>query len=807
MSKVIILIFLLLIPISAEANIKYSIDASFEPEKGIIYGVLHARLNEEKEPFLLLYPNIYLNEGPPESYPRRFDPGSMSILSITDGENNPLELRPLSSSEFRVQSSELSDKPLSVVRVEFLTKIPEKLGLFGHHEGIITLQGGWHPIFSGSSEGEIPSSDYKVSITIPLPYNILHSGVRIKNEDYMDKRIIEFESEDVKSPTVVISKRFVSTETTIGDIPFEFYFLKSDEWYIEMATEILRLAADFFKRNFPEYRMDTVRIGEVYLYSDMVVAGEDVILINNRFFKVYPYLRRFHERQLVKALYIIYWRKILRDEDWVSEGMAEYSTELYLQERYPERPNLEKTIRPLSFIPAVDHIIYSPRLPFRRVYFFTEGLEGSREDIRLFNNRRFEGGGVFSKLRNLIGEERFKEVIKEYIRSHRAFRKISENVSQRALDWFYYQWLKEIPTADYYLKDIKREEDGDLFLTEITVGKWGKAIEPVELYTRDAEDNEDITIWDGEGEEFIMKRYTRSPIRVIEIDPEKRLEDYNRYNNRIPQRWKWLLNRFRLSYDFQIGTVEGDILISFQRLYDLNNRFLFNYYHRFELDGIRIGYDYRWGNKSIYISLGMERLSGEFARFGGRYLLSPILTYRHGGIEIGFETSSENLGSDYSYQRLQLTAIKEFRIANKESIALRAILGQSDGKMPEHKLFFLGGILGARGFSKAEDRGENIALFTGEYRFPIIYDLDKDFFDLLTVHALQIALFADTGMVSDKRDTFRLQEYKHDIGIGFRFHSNLFGIYPGIGRVDIAMPVGPDVRHRLTFYLSIGQSF
>jgi hypothetical protein len=816
MSKALILIFLLVFPIPAEAGIKYFIEATFDPETNSIHGSLRASIDGLKEPLLILYPNIYLKEGPKESYPRRFNPGSITILSITDGDGNPLELRPVSSSEFEIRSSELSDKHLSMIKIEFLTKIPEKLGLFGYHDGITTLQGGWHPIISPSHDGELPVSDYIIRIEIPIPYTILHTGSRTKEEEDAGKRIIEFEAVSIKSPTMVISKRFVNLETTIGDTPFDSYFLEKDKWYIERALETIRSAVDFFERNFPKPRIKTIRTGEVYLYSDMAVSGEDVILLNNRFFKVYPYLRRFHEAQLIKSLYTIYWRDILNDEDWVSEGMAEYSMELYLQERYPERPDLAKAIKTFSFIPAVDEVLYSPRLPFRRTYFFTEGFEGQREDIRLFNNNRFEGGRVFSKLRNLVGEESFKEVIEKYIRSFdksqdrpsKPFREISSEVCKRDLSWFYYQWLKGIPRTDYYLKEIKEIEQEDLYLTEITVGKRGKAIEPVEVYTRDGRYQEDTAIWDGEGDEFVMKRYTLSPIKVIEIDPEKKLEDYNRYNNRTPPRWKFLLHRFRLSYDFQTDAIEGDMQVSFQRFYDLKNRFIFNYYHRLELDGLRIGYDYRWDNKNLSFFLGFERLSGEFSRLGGgRYIVSPYLAYRHGGIEIGLESSSKSIGSDYSYQKLQLTAIKEFRIANKESIALRAILGQSEGKMPEHKLFFLGGITGARGFSKAEDKGENIALFTAEYRFPLIYDLDKNLFDLITVHTLQVALFADTGMVSDKRDTFRFHEYKHDVGIGFRFHANLFGIYPGIGRVDIAMPVGPDVRHRPAYYLSIGQSF
>jgi len=832
MPKAIALISLLLILTNrVDAGLKYSIDAKLDPDTGTITGVVHAVINNLDGYLVILYPEIYLNEVYPKSYPKKFNPGSIDILSITDGENNPLELRRIKGPVFRIQTPDVKGCAITTLRIRFITRIPERLGPFGYHEGIMTLQGGWHPLLSKSTEGELPSSDYIVRMSVPLPYTILHTGVLMSEEikreeiggDGSVKRVIEFEANNIKSPTIVISKRFVKVEDRIGGSTFEYYFLEKDRWYIDRVAEIVNLAVDFFRRNLHEVGPGTIKVGEVYLYSDMAMAGEDVLLINNRIFKVFPYLRRFHERQLVRSLYTIYWRRIIMDEDWVAEGMADYSTDLYIEERYHARPDLAEGIRRFSFIPAIDHIIYSPRLPFRRVYFFTESIEEGREDIRLLNSKRLEGDRIFSKLRNLIGKDRFEEVIRRYIQSldkgderhPNAFRDISSEVSKRRLDWFYHQWLKEIPATDYYLKEVKRGKKERLYLTEITIGKRGKGIEPVELYTKDAEGNEGRDIWGGEGEEFIIERYTSSPIKIIEIDPEKKLSDLNRYNNRIPRPWKYLLNRIRLSYDFQTHNIEADIIISLERLYNPDNRFDFNYYHRFELDGIRIGYDHIGDDKAISLSIGIERFSDEFFRLKGhRYAVSPVLSYRRGGIidvyksiEIGVEPSSKIIGSDYSYLKLWITAIREFRIANNESIAFRAILGQSGGGVPEHKLFFLGGITGARGFSKAEDRGRNIALFTGEYRFPLIYDLDRNLLSLITAHTLQAVLFGDTGMVSDKRDTFRFEEYKHDVGIGLRFHVNLFGIYPGIGRLDMAMPVGHDVKHRPAFYISIGQSF
>ncbi len=49
---------------------------------------------------------------------------------------------------------------------------------------------------------------------------------------------------------------------------------------------------------------------------------------------------------------------------------------------------------------------------------------------------------------------------------------------------------------------------------------------------------------------------------------------------------------------------------------------------------------------------------------------------------------------------------------------------------------------------------------------------------------------------------------KTDAGTGLRFHVDLFGIYPGIGRIDFAIPVGETEKSRnVHVYLDFGQLF
>ena len=74
--------------------------------------------------------------------------------------------------------------------------------------------------------------------------------------------------------------------------------------------------------------------------------------------------------------------------------------------------------------------------------------------------------------------------------------------------------------------------------------------------------------WDGKEEEKKIDIESQKPADSVELDPEKVTSDPDRFNNRLPHRWKVLLDRFRISYDFQSHQVEFDLGASTTRIYD-----------------------------------------------------------------------------------------------------------------------------------------------------------------------------------------------------------------------------------------------
>ncbi|MFQ5950160.1 MAG: BamA/TamA family outer membrane protein, partial [Nitrospiria bacterium] len=121
----------------------------------------------------------------------------------------------------------------------------------------------------------------------------------------------------------------------------------------------------------------------------------------------------------------------------------------------------------------------------------------------------------------------------------------------------------------------------------------------------------------------------------------------------------------------------------------------------------------------------------------------------------------------------------------------------------------LGGSTGMRGYTTLAFEGENMSLFSVEYRFPLLRETDVNFMGVASNRALQVGLFADTGTVTDSHNVFQVSQYKYDVGAGIRFFIDLFGLYPAIIRFDVAVPIDAPIEgeKKPHYYLTAGQSF
>lgn len=860
---IILLLPLLLLMIdvlpAAGSTPEYEIVAAYSEEEHRIYGSEKISFtNAGNEPlselYLFLYPNLYLERDPDinqnlykRAYPVDFNPGEQIITSIQDLKGQNLPYFPELFKK-RILMKIRLPTPIPPRRtfeflVHFITVIPEKYGIFGRYRNLVTLQGGWHPYLPQFSEGKWdfllppPISRFQIRFTLNERLDLLaSSSLERESQEGTDVTYLS-KADALPYFSFSIGKRLAMKEKKIGAVDLVYHFLPRDRAYANQAMRTARKAISYFLEQAGPLPPTRLQLVESYLYQDLVTAGARLLYINNRLFKVFPPLKRFHEASIARGIFLLLWReKLPWEESWLIEGLADLTAERYMRGQYGDKPSLERWLKPISFLPIIDEILYSRDLPFRQIYFKDRVAPILNEDIQFFNHPRPEGTTIFSKLENLVGHETVKRAVEDYRENIQAgenipFREVLYQISGRRNDWFFEQWLMSSPALDFGIEGIRRERVEEGYRTTLTIKKHGEGIEPIEILAIQKNGSRIPLLWEGDRREHQEVLITPSPISVVELDPDKDSSDPNRLNNRDPRLWKVLLNRYGMSYNFNTGTLSYRAGLLFQPVYDNKNRIGFDFSHREEGNASRIEFSHIFKNNHT-LTLGLsyegpqtpkdkppEEPAGtlhigyalsypDIPLFARDYI--QRLTGRFPKFSIGFGYDQRFTGGEYEHLLTATVDLRRiFSFSNYHEIGTRFFIGQTFGTLFENSRFFLGGDEGMRGFTPLRFEGDNMALISAEYRFPILYDTDLNLAGTALTHTLQGALFADTGTVTDSRNIFQFTDYKKDIGAGLRWHLDFLGFYPAAIRFDVAVPVGPTIKaeKKPHYYLTAGVPF
>ena len=854
-----LLLLIVRVPPATAASIpQYEIIAAYSEEEHRIYGSEKISFtNDGDKPlwelYLFLYPNLYLERDPEidqdlykRAYPIDFNPGEQVITSVQDlkGQNLPYfpELfKKRILMKIRLPTP-IPPKGTFSFLVHFITIIPEKYGTFGYYKNLATLQGGWHPYLPSFSEGKWdfllppPISRFHIHFTLNDRLDLLASATPKRESQEGSDITYLLEADALPYFSLSIGKGLSTKEQQISGVELAYQFLPRDRAYANQAMQTAREAVSYFLEHSGSLPPMRLQMAESYLYQDIVTAGAKLLYMNNRLLKVFPLLKRFHEASIARGIFLLLWRERLPwEESWLIEGMADLSAEQFMRERYGGEPSLEKWLKPFSFLPVIDQILYSRDLPFRQIYFKEKVAPLVNEDIQFFNHPRPEGTTIFAKLGNLLGHETVRRAVEEYNKKIQAgetvsFREVLDRISGRKIDWFFEQWLMSSPALDFGIEEIRREKVDEGYRTTLTVKKHGDGIEPLEILMVEENGSQIPLLWEGDRDAHEEVLVTPSPIRVIELDPDKDSSDPNRLNNRDPRPWKVLLNRYGASYNFNTGTLSYKAGLLFQPLYDTKNRIILDYSNSEEGDTSRFEYSHIFKNNHT-VTLGLSYQGPQTPKdkppeesagtvhlgYSLSYPDIPLfadviqrLTGRYPRFSISFGYDQRFTGGVYEHLLTATVDMRRtFSFWNYHEIGTRVFIGQSFGTLFQNSRFFLGGDGGMRGFTPLRFEGDNIGLVSAEYRFPIIYDSNLNVGGLALTHTLQGALFADAGIVTDSRNIFEFTDYEKDIGAGIHWYLDFLGFYPIMVRFDVARPVGPTIppEKKPHYYLTAGMPF
>jgi len=148
------------------------------------------------------------------------------------------------------------------------------------------------------------------------------------------------------------------------------------------------------------------------------------------------------------------------------------------------------------------------------------------------------------------------------------------------------------------------------------------------------------------------------------------------------------------------------------------------------------------------------------------------------------ELSSPHLNSDFDYTRYKLSVTRHQKLNRRITAVVRGVYGGSDGLVPMHKQFYLGGLGTMYGYKHKEYAGSHFWLANFEYRI----EFPKS--------DLAASLMWDLGQISEKSG-FTNAEVKHSLGVAVYMGSDFkIGLAK---RLDRSYDNDPRLFARLTF--------
>lgn len=452
---------------------RYTIEASFHEEEKLVKAAWQLDYTNNTgadldELYFILHPNAFSSrEDPPfpddqldQAYPEGFSKGYIRILKVESDHGISHETEGKRREFLRVDlNTPLKKGDSIIINMEFEVKLPQCLGRFGYGQHTVNITN-WYPILAVCDRdtgwslypyyeiGDPFYSDvanYKVTICAPKDYEIACTGVADKVENQGDNNIWHVEALGVRDFAWIMSDGFMVSQETADDILVKSYYFSRPSG--TKALEYGRDAIKIFNRYFGRYPYPQFSI----VQADFYIGGMEYpnVILNDK--SLYSTGSRFMlEYVTVHETAHQWWYGLVGNdqvmEAWLDEGLTEYSTVLYFEEKYGEQRGRA----------VYEGVVEGKYMAYKNTY----GVPEEGREVILKPTYRFKGwltydalvygkgAMVFDSLRQQMGDDTFKKVLARYYDEMRFknattqdFINICNKVTKK--DWtdFFEDWL------------------------------------------------------------------------------------------------------------------------------------------------------------------------------------------------------------------------------------------------------------------------------------------------------------------------------------------------------------------------------
>ncbi len=534
--------------------------------------VLLANLGRERNPYIspLVQDSTYVSG---------FDPAWTRIEEAVwepTGQALAYELLPAPAT---VQTYSLTDVLLRValpeapgtLRLSFRTRFPHVWLEPGRFGDIYTWRFGWHPLLLSEPPGEsfpyvLPFHRYEVELSLPAGWQAFLPGETSAEGNVFRTHF----SQPVNSVALFFGpkEKFRSFTLEVGDHVWEGVALPGDEASLRAlltwAPEILA----WYEERFGPYPHRRIVLVEHPTDLGVAMTAEGIVFLPRWFFSrenlsASGTLTRLGLYILAHELAHLWWGigvgVDFDAENWLSEGLSQYLSLLWFEEKFgAEGGNLFVFEKRGLAEEIVDYLLgfanlreHFTELPYLDVFFrgFDEAVVKPTREVRydqVSADRLYNKGYlVLRALAHVVGENTFHRALRRVATQYRGtelsvqeLQRILSEESGRDLSPFFSHWVLGEAWADYGISGLQTWPTESGHKVELFLTYRGTGTLPVPVELRGPEDQRKTLIWEptGSPQETLE---TMTDFRVVEVilDPEHRVLDTDRLNNRWPRRY------------------------------------------------------------------------------------------------------------------------------------------------------------------------------------------------------------------------------------------------------------------------------